>query len=174
MKRALSTVLVVVMLLSAVPLLSGCVHRPKNWYKEVLDYYSEGVQTGWTNEKTSLNVYPSGDMKKKDPSKKFGYLLVDLDKDGVDELLIGFNDGSTATKFTDVIVYHSDLGPYKLLGGDDGYYIYLCSNNVLAVDSWYGSQTNRDFMTWDSKTNSFPHVDGEGKYLPKKWDLKEF
>ena len=102
------------------------------------------------------------------------FLLVDLDEDGVDELLIGFNDGSTATKFTDVLVWHSDLGAYKLLGGGSGYYIYLCAGNVLAVDSWYGSQTERTFMTWNSKTNSFPHVDGEGKYLPMKWDLTEF
>ena len=174
MKRALSTVLVVIMLVSALPLLSGCVIKPKNWYKEVLAYYTEGVNTGWTNENTSLNVYPSKDMKKKDPNKKFGYLLVDLDKDGVKELLIGFNDGSNATKFTDVIVYHSDLGPYKLLGGDEGYYIYLCANNVLANDSWYGVETKRDFMVWESKSNSFPYVDGEGKYLPKKWDLTEF
>ena len=101
-------------------------------------------------------------------------IQTDLDEDGVDELLIGFNDGSTATKFTDVLVWHSDLGAYKLLGGGSGYYIYLCAGNVLAVDSWYGSQTERTFMTWNSKTNSFPHVDGEGKYLPMKWDLTEF
>ena len=123
------------------------------------------VLTMNTDNNEDENVYLEEDTLDKD---------YDLDEDGVDELLIGFNDGSTATKFTDVLVWHSDLGAYKLLGGGSGYYIYLCAGNVLAVDSWYGSQTERTFMTWNSKTNSFPHVDGEGKYLPMKWDLTEF
>lgn len=174
MKRVLSTVLVVIMLASTLTLFSGCSNAPKDWYQMTLDYYSEGVKTGWANEDKSLNVHIAKDLKTKDPNKQIGYLLVDLDKDGTKELLIGFNDGSNATKFTDVYVWHSDIGAFQILGGDEGYYIYLCANNVIAQDSWYGSLTERDFKTWNSKSNSFTIIDGEGKYLPKKWDLTEF
>ena len=174
MKRVLVTILVVTMLVTALPGLTGCKIKPKNWYQATLDYYSEGVKSGWANEDPSLMLNISDDLKTTSSNKQIGYLLVDLDEDGTDELLIGFNDGSNATKFTDVIVWHSDMGALKALGGGSGYYIYLCGSNVLAVDSWYGSQTQRDFMKWNSKTDSFPHVDGEGKYLPMKWDLTEF
>ena len=164
------------MLVAALPGMTGCTRksRLKDWYNVSLDVYREGLKTNWANEEEYKSLNIADDLKGNDPNKKIGYLLVDLDNDGVDELLVGFNDGSTATKFTDVLVWHSDFGAYKLLGGGSGYYIYLCAGNVLAVDSWYGSQTERTFMTWNSKTNSFPHVDGEGKYLPMKWDLTEF
>ena len=176
MKKILVTILVVTMLVASLPGMTGCSRksRLKDWYNVTLDVYREGLKTNWANEEEYKSLNIADDLKENDPNKKIGYLLVDLDSDGVDELLIGFNDGSTATKFTDVLVWHSDFGAYKLLGGGSGYYIYLCGGNVLAVDSWYGSQTERTFMTWNSKTNSFPHVDGEGKYLPMKWDLTEF
>ena len=174
MKKAVVTILVVTMLVMSLPCLAGCRLKPKQWYKETLEYYGEGVKTGWANEDPSLRLNISKDLKTKDSNKKIGYLLVDLDEDGVDELLIGFNDGSTATKFTDLLVWHSDFGAYKLLGGSEGYYIYLCAGNVIAMDSWYGSETKREFMKWESKSNSFPIIDGEGKYLPMKWELTEF
>lgn len=176
MKRILVAILVVTMLVASLPGMTGCSRksRLKDWYNVSLDVYREGLKTNWANEEEYKSLNIADDLKGNNPNKKIGYLLVDLDEDGIDELLIGFNDGSTATKFTDVLVWHSDLGAYKLLGGGSGYYIYLCAGNVLAVDSWYGSQTERTFMTWNSKTNSFPHVDGEGKYLPMKWDLTEF
>lgn len=174
MKRIFATLLVVLLVFASVSV-TGCFlkSKPKDWYKESIEFYREGLNTGWANDDPDLRLNISKDLKDQH-NKQIGYLLVDLDKDGVDELLIGFNDGSSATKFTDVIVWHSDFGAYKLLGGGEGYYIYLCGSNVLAVDSWYGSQTQREFMTWDSKSNSFPVIDGEGKYLPKKWDLTPF
>ncbi|MBR3246964.1 MAG: hypothetical protein IKG03_01030 [Clostridiales bacterium] len=174
MKRTLATILVVTFLVTAIPVLTGCKIKPKNWYKQTLDYYGEGIRTNWVNEDPSLDLNIAKDLKSYEPNKEIGYLLTDLDGDGVDELLIGFNDGSNTTKFTDLIVWHSDLGAYKLLGGGEGYYIYLCASNVIAVDSWYGSQTERTFMQWNSKTNSFPVIEGEGKYLPKKWELTSF
>lgn len=173
MKRILSTVLSAILLALMIPGLTGCKAKPKDWYKETLDYYTEGVKTNWANEDKSLRLNISQDLK--DYSKNRGYLLTDLDGDGVDELLIGFTDNSTSTKFTDVIVWHSDLGASKLLGGAEGYYIGLCANNVLSVDSEYGSQRERTFMKWNSKKNAFDVIsDGEGKYLPMKWELTPF
>ena len=113
MKRVLVTILVVTMLVTALPGLTGCKIKPKNWYQATLDYYSEGVKSGWANEDPSLMLNISDDLKTTSSNKQIGYLLVDLDEDGTDELLIGFNDGSNATKFTDVIVWHSDMGAFK-------------------------------------------------------------
>lgn len=175
MKRTLAAILVVAFFVTAIPVLTGCRIKPKkDWYKQTLDYYSEGFRTGWANEDPSSDLYIADDLKNYDPDKEYGYLLVDLDGDGIKELLIGFNDGSTATKFTDVIVWRFGSGANKSLGGNNGYYVYLCAGNVLAEDSWYGSQTERKFMKWNSETGFFNVIDGEGKYLPMKWELTKF
>ena len=115
MKRILVAILTIAMLVTTLPGLTGCKRKNKDWYNVTLDVYREGMKTNWANEDqyTGLNI--SDDLKTKDSNKQIGYLLVDLDKDGVDELLVGFNDGSTATKFTDVLVWHSDLGKNKFL-----------------------------------------------------------
>ena len=172
MKRVIATVLMVSFMLSVVAGLTGCLKPPKNWYKDVVAFYSEGIKTGWANEDTNTRWEVADELK--DPNNDIGYLIVDLDGDGTDEMLIGFNDGSTATKFTDVIVFSFGTGPNRLMNGTNGYYIYLCSSNVLCNDSWYGSQTKRDFMKWDGKNSYFTVIDGEGKYLPMKWELTEF
>ena len=113
MKRTLATVLTAVFLLALVPGITGCKVTPKKWYEPTLEYYSNGIKNGFEQEFRNLPV--PDDLK--DKSKKQGYLLIDLDKDGVDELLIGLIDDGPSTKFTNVIVFHSDLGPYSLLTG---------------------------------------------------------
>ena len=170
MKRVASTILCVAVLLSVVYGVSGCSRKPKDWYKSALEYYSNGIKNGFTEENRKLFV--SDDLK--DPYNTPGYLLTDLDGDGVDEMLIGLISDGSYTKFTNVVVYHSDLGPYCLLGGGNGYYIYLCAGNVLRVDSWYGSETKSEYMKWNSKDNAFNVIDGEGKYMPMKWELTAF
>ena len=88
MKRTLATVLTVAFLLALVPGITGCKIIPKKWYEPTLSYYSDGIKNGFTEEYGNLLV-PS-DLK--DSSVKKGYLLADLDNDGVDELLIGLID----------------------------------------------------------------------------------
>lgn len=170
MKRTVSVILAVTFLTLTAVLSTGCFKKrvPKNWYQVTLDYYTEGVRTNWANEDPSLRLSISADLK--DYSKKRGYLLVDLDNDGVDELLVGYNDSSNFTVFTDVIVWHSDLGAYKLLGAGNGSYIGLCQDNVLVMKDNY----EKKYLKWQSKSNSFLSVDGEGKYLPTKWDITYF
>lgn len=178
MKRVIATILTVSFMLSVAAGLTGCFRAPKDWYKSTLDYYAEGVKTGWANENnvdnegTGLGWEVADEIK--DPNNDIGYLLVDLDGDGTDELLIGFNDGSNATKFTDVVVFSFGTGANRLMNGTNGYYIYLCASNVLCDDSWYGSETQRSFMKWDGKNQYFTVIDGDGKYLPKKWELTKF
>jgi len=170
MKRVTAVAMMVTMLLSVVFGSAGCKNPNKEWYKGALEYYGNGIKNGFGEELSNLHV--AKDLKK--PENKCGYLLRDLDGDGIDELLIGLIDDGIETKFTSVVVRHSDLGPYCLLSGGDGYYIYLCSNNVLRVDSWYGSATKKEYMQFDHKSNAFTIIDGEGKYLPMKWELTAF
>ena len=129
MKRTLATVLTAVFLLAIVPAVTSCKVTPKKWYEPTLQYYSDGIKNGFTEEYRHLPV--PDDLK--DKSKKQGYLLIDLDKDGVDELLIGLIDDGPSTKFTNVIVFHSDLGPYSLLTGSSRGYISLCYDNVIVM-----------------------------------------
>ena len=176
MKKALTKALASALLLSVAISMSGCALITKGvtqelWYKGTLKIYKEGLDSGWANEK-DLDIFIADELK--DPNNEIGYLLIDLDKDGTNELLIGFNDGSTYTKFTDLYVYHRDLGAYQIMHGTAGAYIYLAYDNVIISDSMYGTDTERTYMTWDSTWDEFTVIDGEGKYLPMHWDLTEF
>jgi len=170
MRKVLSTFLAVVLLVSLTVGMTGCVRTPKDWYKSALEYYGNGIRNGFTEE--NQNLYVSEELK--NPSYKKGYLLRDLDNDGVDELLIGFIDDGAYTRFTNVVVFQTGVGSFSKLSGGNGYYIHLCASNVLRVDSWYGSKTEMRYMTYNSKNASFQIVDGEGKYMPMKWELTPF
>lgn len=164
MKRTLAAILTVVFLAALVPGVTSCKIIPKDWYQSTLEYYGNGIKNGFTEKYANLRV----PTELEDKNNKIGYLLTDLDKDGTNELLIGIiNDDAPATKFTNVVVCHTDLGPYCLLSGE----IYLCYDGVLCMDS-VGS--DRDYMRWNQKDNAFTMIDGEGKFLPMKWELTPF
>ena len=149
----------------------GCEFKPPipaDWYEVTLDYYKTGFETGWANEDPS--VWISDEMK--DPDNSFGYLLTDLDGDGADELLIGLMDDSEVTKLTDIYIWHRDIGSFRIMTGGEGYYMYLCEGNVVRVDSWYGSETKTEYMTYDSSDNSFLIIEGPAE--PLKIELTEF
>ena len=173
MKRAFAIVMTVTLMLSFIGV-TGCTTPTKaknEWSQFAIEYYRSGIKNGFTKEDKNLNVSPY----LKDKSQQFGYLLRDLDGDGVDELLIGIIDNGIETRFTSVVVRHSDFGAYCLLSAGGGTYIYLCGQDVIRMDSMRGSTAEKKYMKWSSRSNSFPHVqDGEGKYLPKKWELTAF
>ena len=147
--------------------LTGCGRKaPKNWYEGNINYYKEGVKDNW--EHVDSDYYVCEEYKK----EKLGYLLIDLDGDGTDELLIGIIDDSSETKFTDIIIYHNDFGPKRVFSDGDGYYIYLCDNNIIRYDSWYGSETKTEYMKYNSDDNSWPIIDT--KALARKVELTPF
>ena len=170
MRKATAVVLLAALMVLMVPGLTGCKKAPNEWYRETLEYYRSGVNNGFSTSYRNLHV--SEELK--DKNNKIGYLLIDLDKDGTDELLIGLIDDGPDTKFTSVIVAHSDLGPYCLLSGSKDAHIYLCADNVLMMESVSGLTKELKYMKWNSKSNAFDNVDGEGKYLGKKWNLTAF
>ena len=159
MKRTLAAILTVAFLAALVPGLTSCKKIiPKKWYEDTLNYYSEGIRNGFKEKSPHLIV--SAELE--DKNNKIGYLLTDLDKDGVDELLIGIIDDAPATKFTNIVVCHSDLGPYSLLTGE----LYLCYDGVISMDN--------EYLRWNQKDNAFNVIDGEGQFLPMKWELTPF
>lgn len=170
MRKVIMLAVTVPLIISAVLGMSGCRPDKDEWYKDAVEYYRQGVVYGKKGDNRQLSI--SSEILGK--GKAIGYLLHDLDGDGRQELLIGFNGAGGITKFTNVVVKHSDFGAYSLLGGSNGYYIYLCNDDVLKVDSWYGSEIKVEYMKFDSKNNSFEIIDGVGKYSPKKWKLTEF
>ena len=148
MKKLLSVILACV-------LLTGCGYpAPKDWYKETLEYYAAGFNSDWKNERPDLFVCD----EMKDKQYKFGYLLTDLDNDGTVELLIGFNEDGV-TKFTDLYIWHSDKGSFRIVGSGGGYYMYLCDDNIIREDYWYGSNTKTNYYKYISKDNALLNVD---------------
>lgn len=172
MRKITSTVLIFALLLTAASSLTGCKKAVlKNWYAEALDFYGNGIKNVFMEEPRNYAV--SSDLKNK--NNKFGYLLYDLDGDGVYELLIGIIDNSSRTKFTSIVVYNSDLGPYCSLSGSNGDYYYLCADGVIKQEiKSFRTNVPEMYFRYDSSTNSFNRIDGEGKYIPMKWELTEF
>ena len=141
---------------------------PEDWYKQSLQYYSDGLSNGWKNETTQL--YVADEMK--DPNNKYGYLLKDLDGDGSAELLIGVIDDSPETKFIDLFIWHTDVGAFRIFHSGDDYYMYLCENNIIRMDSWHGSTPEIRYMKFNRENNSFTVLDETA--TPQKCELTPF
>ena len=79
MRKALTTILAVVLFATALPGLTGCFWKrvPKKWYNKTLDYYREGLSSNWANEDPSNGFYIGSDLKVLDASREFGYLITD-------------------------------------------------------------------------------------------------
>lgn len=166
MKKIISIIAVSSFIISLMA--CGRYFIPQDWYDQTLAYYEEGFGSGWKNERDDLRI--TDEMK--DESIEFGYMLKDLDGDGADELLIGIIDDSDETKFTDIYIWHRDIGAFRIMSGGEGYYMYLCDSDIIREDSWYGSATKTQYMRYDSKDNSFLIVDGGSK--PEKCELTSF
>lgn len=141
---------------------------PDEWWSETIKYYTDGYTNDWANERSDLPV--SDEMKNKD--NKFGYLLRDLDGDGTEELLIGYADDEKETRFTELYIWHTDFGARRTFQCGDGYYMYLCEDNIIREDSWRGSETEMRFMKFDGESNAMTIIEKQG--TPQKVELTPF
>ena len=141
---------------------------PDDWYEETLKYYKDGFSSKFSNERSDLSI--SDEMK--DENNKFGYLLRDLDDDGDDELLIGIIDDSAETKFTDLYIWHTDFGARRTFSKGEGYYMYLCEDNIIREDSWRSSETEGRYMKFNGKDNAMTILDTTA--TPQKFELTPF
>ena len=98
MRKAITTILTLSFLIAMIPCVTGCNRSPVIWYIEPLTFYKNAIYKDGPdyNKDHQYSVAP----ELKDPNNEVGYLIKDLDGDGIEELLIGFNDGSNYTKFT--------------------------------------------------------------------------
>ena len=113
MKKIISIIAVSSFIISL--LACGSYLIPQDWYDQTLAYYEEGFSSGWKNERDDLRI--TDEMK--DESIEFGYMLKDLDGDGADELLIGIIDDSDETRFTDIYIWHRDIGAFRIMSGGE-------------------------------------------------------
>jgi len=172
-RKATSTLLILALLMSVVFGFAGCrKYVLKDWYTEALNYYRDGVRSGFgLSEPENFKVSDDLKIKTNNP----GYMLYDLDGDGVEELLIGLIDNSAKTKFTSIVVYHTEKGPYCMFSGGNGDYYYLCADGVIKQEiTSFRTNTPELFYRFDPKSNSFTRIEGDGKYIPLKWDLTPF
>ena len=168
MRKFLMWIVTVPLLLSLLLGISGCTPTKDEWYKDTIEYYRKAVVNGVEGNNRQLSVSP--EIKGK--GKLIGYLLYDLDGDGRDELLIGYNSGGAVTKFIHIVVKHSDFGAYSLLSGGNGGYYYLCEDGVLKEESWRGDEMVIKYLKFESRSNSFAVLDDT--YTPKSWKLTTF
>ena len=164
MKQARARVAV---LLTAAILLTGCIPRkkaPSDWYQDVIGFYEEGFKTGdWSRESTTM--FASSEQKTE--LYRYGYLLIDLDGDGTDELLIG-KPSAGPTTFTNLYVWHNDLEEGMcLLSGT----IYLCNNNIIRMENYDGTSVYYEF---NSESNSFSIRSDITLQSPVHYDLTLF
>ena len=104
---------------------------PESLYAEVLDKYYNNIINSWESYKENgvLSMLPEDvcflfPMYMDDPSylDKVGYCFVDLDDNGVPELLIGMNEDV----FSENEVYKNEI--YDIYTYDDGEIIHLASS----------------------------------------------
>ena len=140
---------------------------PEEWYAETIKYYTEGYASNWANERSDLPF--TAEMK--DKNNKFGYLIRDLDGDGIKEFLIGYADDKKETRFTELYIWHSDFGVRRTFTCGDGHYMYLCDNGLIKSDTYSGSGT--EYMKYDSAINGM-HVLENEQGTPQKVELTPF
>ena len=141
---------------------------PDEWYSTTRDIYYKAFSEKWSG--SGYDIDPIDDYK--DNSKKFGYYLVDLNDDGSMEFLVGFDDGSKPTKFTDVYVWHSDFGATRIMYGGTDIYYYLCSDKCLREDMEWGKNSTTRYLKYNQKENSFTILENGGD--PQKVELTYF
>ena len=142
---------------------------PKDWYDETIKYYKEGYATNWANERGDLPF--SEEMK--DEKNTFGYLIRDLDGDGVEELMIGLIDDKPETRFTEIYIWHFDMGARRTWSTGDGHYMYLCEDNIVRCDSWKGSEVS-EYMKYNGENNAMTYVQVSPEPTPQKIELTPF
>lgn len=165
-KRTIATILAVTMMISA----SGCGNKvPKDWYGEVRDYYTAAFKDDWSHDVKQIIMKE----EYKDKSLKFGYYIIDLDKDGTDEFLVGYDNGTKPTVFTDIFIYHSDFGPHDIFSGGGDVYYYLCSDNTIYEEFYMGKEPMTQYLKCQAgSNNSFLVVEDGGE--PIKVSLTYF
>ena len=145
---------------------------PNKWYEETINYYAEGAANNWANERSDLAF---GRVVKE---KDCGYLLHDLDGDGDDELLIGYQEGD-ATRFVSLYIWSTDFGAICMCDSsnadpeDEAECMYLCEDNIIRDDSYKKYEGKERYMKHNGENNSMTILE-DVTATPQKWELTPF
>ena len=152
---------IVIMMLSLVGC-GGSSQSSKTWYEKTIDNYKTGFSQNWSSGKDPFGTGVSDIYLDKDVT--FGYTLMDLNKDGVDELLIGIvDDSATKTVVTDIIANKKDIGVYDLYSVGDYGELYILSDGRIRHDDHMIKGYDETKYFEFTEECSFLTVDGGGE-----------
>ena len=159
-KRSTFAVIVLLML-SLVGCGDGGSKASDTWYEQTIENYKTGFSQNWSSGKDPFGNGISDLYLDKDVT--FGYAVMDLNKDGISELLIGIvDDKATKTVITDIIANKKDIGVYNLYNVGDYGELYILNDGRIRHDDhmFEGHDETKYFEFTDECT--FLHVDGGG------------
>ena len=108
-------------------------------YDEIIQKYISGIRAGWDMSGFSDNGLNYLTAYAPDLTKT-GYYLKDVDEDGVEELLIGLNDGEAYMgMFYDLYTLKDDTAVRVVQSGERDRY-YLCTDNTIANEGSGGAE----------------------------------
>lgn len=145
--------------------LAGCGGKSKpskNWYEQTIQNYKTGFSQNWSSGKDPFNNYVCDSYL--DKNITYGYIVMDLNKDGIDELLIGIVDeDATKTVITDIIANKKDIGVYNLYNvGDYGELYILSDGRIRHDDRMTKGQVDTKYFEF-TEDCTFLSVDGGGE-----------
>ena len=146
---------------------------PDKWYEETVNYYTEGAASNWANERSDLTF---GRVVKE---KDCGYLLYDLDGDGDDEMLVGYQEGDI-TRFVSLYIWHTDFGAFRMYDSSNAdpedeaeHCMFLCDGNIIRDDSYKEYEGKERYMMFNGEENCMTLLDATAA-APQKWELTPF
>ena len=130
--------------------------QPIDYYREILDKWQTGISERWdmqTLEENGLN-YMAAYCYSDSSLERFGYLLHDIDGNGIQELLIGTMTGD---EYQDKIILElytvKDNAPVQIFSSGERDRYYFCSDDTIANE---GSSS-----AFESCYNYYSYIDGE-------------
>ena len=132
---------------------------PKDWYAATRDIYEKEFKEGWSSDNSSVRPLEAY----KDKSRKFGYYLIDLDGDGNDEFLVGYDNGTKPTVFTDLYIWHPDVGSFRILNVDDGMALYLCTDKTIKMVDGEGTSEEIRYFKYIKEDHALENLQSGGE-----------
>ncbi len=145
----------------------------KDWYKELIDQYRENFANDWADLDED-NASLKEDIKEMSQNNKYGYLVRDLDYDGVDEFFIGIIDDEKETRFIGMYSWHFDFGVWGGCNWNDaksGYYTYICEDNIIRDDSLVFVKKHPEYRKYHGEDNLYHIIATEPVPTPQKFEL---
>lgn len=107
-------------------------------YAGIADLYTDAIREDWSEEELSLYGINelTGEMEK---PENVGYLFMDLNSDGTDEMLVGPVEGRSYGKGAVFAIYEMEDGePVEIASSEKDGMFYICEEGVIRREMIYG------------------------------------